>query len=126
MPPESFAPPKRQAFFQSAAYLAPSNWHNINNSKGNFWSQDFGGFTLFNTIMPPSSSQWTFGACRMNATNADIADGTYINANSNHPGGCNYLLADGSVRFIKSTIQMANYWALGTKAGNEAIGSDQY
>jgi prepilin-type N-terminal cleavage/methylation domain-containing protein/prepilin-type processing-associated H-X9-DG protein len=115
-----------QAFFQSAAYLAPGNWHNLNNSKGNFWDQDFGGFTLFNTILPPSPSQWTFGACRMGATNADIADGTYQGANSNHPGGSNFAFADGSVHFLKSTIQLQTYWALGTKADGEAISADQY
>jgi prepilin-type N-terminal cleavage/methylation domain-containing protein/prepilin-type processing-associated H-X9-DG protein len=115
-----------QAFFQSAAYTASSNWHNINNSKGNFWDQDFGGYTLFNTIMPPSSTQWTFGACRMGATNADIADGTYQNANSNHPGGSNFLFGDGSVHFLKSSISMRTYWALGTKGAGEVISSDSY
>jgi prepilin-type processing-associated H-X9-DG protein len=115
-----------QAFFQNPAYTTPSNWHNQNNSKGNYWDQDFGGFTLFTTIMPPSSTQWTFGACRMGATNADIADGTYQNANSNHPGGSNFLFGDGSVHFLKSSISMRTYWALGTKGNGEVISSDSY
>jgi prepilin-type N-terminal cleavage/methylation domain-containing protein/prepilin-type processing-associated H-X9-DG protein len=115
-----------QAFFVSPAYTAAGNWHNLNNSKGAFWDQDFGGFTLFNTIMPPSSKQYTFGACRMGATNADIADGTYQNANSNHPGGCNFVFGDGSVHFLKSSISMRIYWALGTKANGEVISSDSY
>jgi prepilin-type N-terminal cleavage/methylation domain-containing protein/prepilin-type processing-associated H-X9-DG protein len=115
-----------QAYFQSPAYLDPNNWHNINNTKGNFWDQAVGGFTLFNTIMPPSSSQWTFGACRMGKHNADIADGTYQNANSNHPGGANFVFGDGSVHFIKSSINMSTYWALGTRANGEVISADSY
>jgi prepilin-type N-terminal cleavage/methylation domain-containing protein/prepilin-type processing-associated H-X9-DG protein len=115
-----------QAFFQSAAYNLPSNWHNQNNSKGAYWDMVGGGFTLFNTIMPPSSKQWTFGACRMGKTNADILDGTYQNANSNHPGGSNFLFGDGSVHFLKSSISMTTYWALGTKANGEVISSDSY
>jgi prepilin-type processing-associated H-X9-DG protein len=115
-----------QAFFQNPAYWIASNWHNINNSKGNFWDIMGGGWTLFNTIMLPSSSQWTFGACRMGKKNADILDGTYQNANSNHPGGANFLFGDGSVHFLKSSISMKSYWALGTKAGGEIISADSY
>ncbi len=115
-----------QAFYQSPGYTAASNLNNQNNSKGNFWDQGFGGFTLFNTIMPPCSKQWTFGACRMNASNWDIGDGTYQNANSNHPGGSNFLFGDGSVHFIKSSISMTTYWALGTKANGEVISADSY
>jgi prepilin-type processing-associated H-X9-DG protein len=114
-----------QQTLQSAAFL--SGWRALNNSRGNFWAQDFGGFTLFNTVMLPSPTQWTFGACSMHQNlRSNIADGTYEGANSYHPGGANFALADGSVRFIKSSIAQSTYWALGTKAGGEAISADQY
>jgi prepilin-type N-terminal cleavage/methylation domain-containing protein/prepilin-type processing-associated H-X9-DG protein len=48
------------------------------------------------------------------------------NAMSFHPGGMNVLLGDGSVRFLKNSIDLAIYRALGTRAGGEVIGSDQY
>ncbi len=45
---------------------------------------------------------------------------------SDHPGGANVGLADGSVRFLKQTINPAIMQGLGTRAGGEVVGSDQY
>jgi prepilin-type N-terminal cleavage/methylation domain-containing protein/prepilin-type processing-associated H-X9-DG protein len=47
-------------------------------------------------------------------------------ANSNHPGGVNMAFLDGSVRFIKNSISVTTYAALGTMAGGEVISADQY
>ena len=41
-----------------------------------------------------------------------------------HPGGAHFLFGDGSVRFLKSTIDPATYRALSTRNGNEAISAD--
>jgi prepilin-type N-terminal cleavage/methylation domain-containing protein/prepilin-type processing-associated H-X9-DG protein len=41
---------------------------------------------------------------------------------SNHPGGCNFLFADGSVRFIVDGIDFGMYQALSTRDGGEVIG----
>jgi prepilin-type processing-associated H-X9-DG protein len=40
---------------------------------------------------------------------------------SRHPGGVNVLLADGSVRFVRETIDLKTWQALGTIAGGEVI-----
>lgn len=42
-----------------------------------------------------------------------------------HPGGANFAMADGSVRFIKSTINFPVYQAVSTRAGGEVISADQ-
>ena len=49
-----------------------------------------------------------------------------ITARSYHPGGVNALFADGSVRFVKSTVNGLTWRALGTVAGGEVLGADSY
>ena len=49
-----------------------------------------------------------------------------ITSRSYHPGGVNALLADGSVRFIKSSIAGAIWRALGSIAGGEIVSADAY
>jgi prepilin-type N-terminal cleavage/methylation domain-containing protein/prepilin-type processing-associated H-X9-DG protein len=43
-----------------------------------------------------------------------------------HPGGVNFAMVDGSVRFIKNSISIVNFRALGTRAGGEIVSSDAY
>jgi prepilin-type N-terminal cleavage/methylation domain-containing protein/prepilin-type processing-associated H-X9-DG protein len=47
-------------------------------------------------------------------------------ASSRHPGGANLLLGDGSVRFIKNSINIPTWQAIGTKAGGEIISADAF
>jgi prepilin-type processing-associated H-X9-DG protein len=39
-----------------------------------------------------------------------------------HPGGCNVLLGDGSVRFVAETINQLTWAALASAAKGEVIG----
>jgi prepilin-type N-terminal cleavage/methylation domain-containing protein/prepilin-type processing-associated H-X9-DG protein len=43
-----------------------------------------------------------------------------------HPGGCNFLFADGSVRFLKETVNPRVFSFLSTRAGGEVVGADQF
>jgi prepilin-type N-terminal cleavage/methylation domain-containing protein/prepilin-type processing-associated H-X9-DG protein len=47
-------------------------------------------------------------------------------ANSYHPGGVNVAFCDGSVRFIKDSVALATWRALGSRNGGEVISSDSY
>jgi prepilin-type N-terminal cleavage/methylation domain-containing protein/prepilin-type processing-associated H-X9-DG protein len=45
---------------------------------------------------------------------------------SMHPSGCNFLFGDGSVRFLKSTMNGPTYQYLMTRAGGEVTSGDSY
>ena len=45
---------------------------------------------------------------------------------SRHPGGANFAMGDGSVRFLKSTISAAVFAAVGNRHDEEMIGADKY
>jgi prepilin-type N-terminal cleavage/methylation domain-containing protein/prepilin-type processing-associated H-X9-DG protein len=45
---------------------------------------------------------------------------------SNHPGGVNVCFSDGHVQFIKDSVSVQTFWAIGTKALGEVISSDSY
>jgi prepilin-type processing-associated H-X9-DG protein len=49
-----------------------------------------------------------------------------VTARSYHAGGVNTLFGDGSVRFIKSTVDGMIWRGLGTVAGGEVVSSDSY
>jgi prepilin-type processing-associated H-X9-DG protein len=64
------------------------------------------------------------------ATGPFIAQGNNAGNNdelaSFHPGGVNVLMGDGSVRFLKDTVNPVTLRGLVTLAGGEVLSSDQY
>ncbi|MDR3622227.1 MAG: DUF1559 domain-containing protein [Paludisphaera borealis] len=94
---------------------------------GQTWALGERGYTLFNTVVPPNSKQYPWHSCRTSACFDCAMEGSsYINASSNHPGGANFAMSDGSVRFIKDSVDMMTYQALGTRSGGEVISADAY
>src|SRR5262249_51926676 len=67
----------------------------------------------------PDCASWTIG-------NIGPAGSGLFASRSFHPGGVNTLFGDGSVKFIKDTINPTTWWALGTKAGSEVVSADSY
>ncbi len=50
----------------------------------------------------------------------------YNAARSNHPGGVNVAFCDGSVRFIKNTVNLMSWRAVSTKDAGEVIDGNSY
>ncbi|WP_152054397.1 DUF1559 family PulG-like putative transporter [Tautonia marina] len=94
--------------------------------RGYRWGLSNLGESLFQTLIPPNSNDYPWNACRLDCPGCGVLHSGYYNATSNHPGGVNVGLADGSVRFVKNTVSMPIWWALGTRAGGEVISADQY
>ncbi len=97
----------------------------LNENRGIFWEVGSLGMTMFNTIATPNATLYNWGDCRYTGGGYPN-DATFANTNSLHPGGVNVLLADGSVRFMKNSINQATWWALGTRSNGEVISSDSY
>ena len=49
-----------------------------------------------------------------------------ITATSNHTGGVNVCMADGSVKFIKDSINPQTWWAVGSRNQSEVISGDAF
>jgi prepilin-type N-terminal cleavage/methylation domain-containing protein/prepilin-type processing-associated H-X9-DG protein len=64
--------------------------------------------------------QYIEGGNTFNFTRAHMACRSY------HSGGANVGFADGSVKFIKNTVNIIAWNALGTRAGGEVISADAY
>ncbi|WP_406698632.1 DUF1559 domain-containing protein [Singulisphaera sp. Ch08] len=79
-------------------------------------------------VLPPTSTsypQYLPNGKYNNAANTQKLPYAWT-MGSKHPGGMNMLFGDGSVRFIKDTINPATWYAIQTIAGGEVISSDAY
>ena len=122
------------------------------------WISGSFGDTLFTTLFPMNPFSRISNDPNPNGDyfySYDNQEDNYsIAASSFHPGGCNFAFLDGSVQFLKETInawpfnpangQPTNvsydpssclftvrptsgvYQALATRAGGEIVGADQY
>jgi len=98
----------------------------VSNANGSRWGWGAVTMTMFHTIVPPNSKQYQWNSCRSSCPGCGPDDASYSNAQSNHPGGVNVLMADGSGKFVKDGISMSIWMALGTRSGGETISGDSY
>jgi prepilin-type N-terminal cleavage/methylation domain-containing protein/prepilin-type processing-associated H-X9-DG protein len=115
----------------------------------NFYPTDVQFMELCNTVPITSANQqwqwkgewWGYGAtmiyshtqlpnrtsCVYHDINQDTRGTiTMVSASSNHPGGVNVLFMDGSVRFVKNSVNFRPWYAIATPHKNEAVSSDSF
>jgi prepilin-type N-terminal cleavage/methylation domain-containing protein/prepilin-type processing-associated H-X9-DG protein len=99
-----------------------STLHDLRGRVYNSWQ----GNTLFSTLYPPNTPVGDRSSYCVNFPPSAPCQGlTTANvvqsARSQHPGGVNGLLADGSVRFVSNSVALTTWQWLGTRAGGEAL-----
>ncbi|GBD37376.1 hypothetical protein HRbin36_02507 [bacterium HR36] len=84
-----------------------------NAQRGAKWIDGHYGSTLYNHYYPPNAANWD---CGNGWNNKSLST-----ARSNHPGGVHCLFGDGSVHFLRNSLDLAVWRALATRAGGEVI-----
>ena len=101
----------------------------LQQTRGVRWLYGAPGHSLYNHMRSPNDPDVDCrgGLPHSNRTNY-WWDRLSLNvaARSRHPGGINSLLCDGSVRFVKETIHVGVWSALGSRQGGEVISQEQY
>lgn len=101
--------------FMSGAYWSLSQpWMNSNLS-----------YVHFNTPNGNSCISRTDGCCGGGVITWG-GTSAMVTATSDHPGGVNVAMTDGSVRFVRDTVSPPVWWALGTRNGAETVDGGSY
>jgi prepilin-type N-terminal cleavage/methylation domain-containing protein len=98
---------------------------------GRMYGMPYIGTTMFNTILPPNSP-----SCYSGGSSTGSGSTHFASATSNHTGGVNCGLGDGSVRFVSDTVDCGTtssapvtigaspygvWGAAGTRDGSESV-----
>ncbi len=115
------------AWLQQCAQQIPATnaMGNPLNELGQDWCVGLFFHTLGNTLVGPNPPYPNCTADIYGLGDLDDDYG-YFGLSSRHPGGCNVLMADGSARFLKNSVNQLTLWSLGSRAQGEVISSDQY
>ena len=91
-------------------------------TKGSEWLTNVcgkgGGYSQ---VMTPNKN-----SCWFSDQSGGNGETTLVSASSNHSGGVNVGFLDGSVHFVKNSVNQITWWALSTKAGGEVIDASSY
>jgi prepilin-type processing-associated H-X9-DG protein len=112
--------------FWASSPPGTSNRNGMKEFHGQVWALGERDYTLFNTVIPPNSTLYPWSSCKLGHQRSAPNETQFVNAASFHPGGANFGMADGSVRFLKDSINQQVYWALGTRNYGEVVSADSY
>jgi prepilin-type N-terminal cleavage/methylation domain-containing protein/prepilin-type processing-associated H-X9-DG protein len=89
---------------------------------GETWLHGLVGYSMGTTLLPPNPP---FTNCSAGKPGTLDAPGMF-NMSSYHSGGANVLMADGSVKFLKNSLNQQTLWSIGTRNYGEVVSADSY
>ena len=94
------------------------------------YGASFTGYLTPNSTKPDWMQDKTYCNVAKIPSNPPCIEGTnylvFTAARSKHPGGVNAAFCDGSVKFMKNTVNPTTFMALSTARGNEVVSADAY
>jgi prepilin-type N-terminal cleavage/methylation domain-containing protein/prepilin-type processing-associated H-X9-DG protein len=112
------------AWVQSCTKAIAADRTNHTSNQGEAWGYCLPGITLGNVLLPPNPK---FTDCSVDTVSSNtILNPGMFGLSSYHSGGCNVLMCDGSVKFIKDSTNQQTLWALGSKNQGEVIDANAY
>jgi len=104
--------------------VADTTGHDI---RGRYYNPAHSGVSFSTRLTPNSPVPDQFNSCHNTVAPAyapciSTTTNMFVTTRSRHPQGVNMALADGSVRFIRQTVNPITYTALGSRNGGEIPG----
>ena len=115
-------PTGMDATYAACQALSPMTTTRLTRRQGMSWVMGEMCCTAYNHVAPPNGQTCAGLGFAGNMANMPMQ----VPPSSRHPGGTNVMMGDGSVRFVKSTVALPTWRALGTRAGGEVVSSDAY
>jgi prepilin-type N-terminal cleavage/methylation domain-containing protein/prepilin-type processing-associated H-X9-DG protein len=106
----------------AAAVKIAGDYYPKSPTLGENWSLGLVGYSMGNTLLPPNPR---YPNCSTDGGGSLQSPGM-LGMSSRHPGGASILLCDGSVRFLKDTVNQQTVWSLGSRAQGEIVSADSY
>lgn len=136
--PTNFSPISCATLWAGRSYVPDAPMFTQDTSPGYRWGDGAAFFHAVSTILPPNSAVCLIGDAAWQNGGGHYGPGIWTST-SDHPGGVQAAMVDGSVRFISDNINAGNiaavapapmangpspygvWGALGTRAGSESI-----
>jgi prepilin-type N-terminal cleavage/methylation domain-containing protein/prepilin-type processing-associated H-X9-DG protein len=117
------SPTSLLATYQTCLATNPLTATRLTHVQGASWVMGEMCCTQYNHVSTPN-----MGTCAgLGFANNSMANmPMQVPPSSQHPGGVNTLFGDGSVKFIKNSVSLLTYRALGTRNGGEVISADAF